>query len=109
MTQITDRKAQLLARLEELDELESKGSDERAVVTLDQQSVGRVSRVDLLQRQKMAEETYRRRRLERARLLAALKRIESDEYGFCAECGSEIGAGRLSADPAAHLCIDCAK
>ncbi|WP_246209815.1 TraR/DksA family transcriptional regulator [Pikeienuella piscinae] len=43
------------------------------------------------------------------RIVAALKRIESEEYGWCANCGAEIAPGRLAADPTAHLCIECAR
>lgn len=33
--------------------------------------------------------------------------IESDEYGFCEECGVEIGLKRLEARPVTDLCIGC--
>jgi DnaK suppressor protein len=33
--------------------------------------------------------------------------IDADEYGFCEECGVEIGIKRLEARPTASLCIDC--
>lgn len=33
--------------------------------------------------------------------------IDSDDYGFCETCGSEIGLPRLDARPTATLCIDC--
>lgn len=33
--------------------------------------------------------------------------IEKDDYGFCEECGVEIGIRRLEARPTADLCIDC--
>jgi len=36
-----------------------------------------------------------------------LETIESDEYGFCEQCGVEIGVKRLEARPTATLCIDC--
>lgn len=36
-----------------------------------------------------------------------LELIEKDEYGFCDECGVEIGIRRLEARPTANLCIDC--
>ncbi len=38
---------------------------------------------------------------------AALERIESGDYGYCLECGIEIGLERLEARPTATLCIDC--
>lgn len=38
---------------------------------------------------------------------AAHERIESGDYGVCAECGRDIGFERLRANPAAVRCIDC--
>lgn len=37
----------------------------------------------------------------------ALDDIESGEYGFCEDCGTEIGIRRLEARPTATKCIDC--
>ena len=39
----------------------------------------------------------------------ALRRIESDEYLYCAICGEEIGEPRLNALPSVALCIECAQ
>ncbi|WP_111980199.1 RNA polymerase-binding protein DksA [Algibacillus agarilyticus] len=36
-----------------------------------------------------------------------LQLIEDDDFGFCKECGIEIGIRRLEARPTADLCIDC--
>ncbi len=36
-----------------------------------------------------------------------LKRVETDDYGWCDSCGSEIGIRRLEARPTATLCFDC--
>lgn len=36
-----------------------------------------------------------------------LKRVETDDYGWCDACGSEIGIRRLEARPTATLCFDC--
>ncbi len=36
-----------------------------------------------------------------------LARIDSGDYGFCDNCGVEIGLNRLEARPTATLCIDC--
>ena len=99
----------LTARRDEIAALESTNDADRAVVELDQQNIGRLSRMDALQRQAMAEETRRRRKLELRRIDQALRLIDEDEYGWCAKCGEEIGAGRLEVDPTATLCIDCAR
>ena len=108
MRNIAEAKETLTTRLAEITALDAAGEDERATVALDQQAIGRLARMDLLQRQQMAKETQRRRQLERARIEAALRRIDEDEYGWCAECGAEISERRLSVDPTAHLCVDCA-
>jgi len=34
-------------------------------------------------------------------------RIDKDDYGYCENCGIEIGLKRLEARPTATLCIDC--
>ncbi len=36
-----------------------------------------------------------------------LAKIDSGDYGFCENCGVEIGLNRLEARPTATLCIDC--
>ena len=36
-----------------------------------------------------------------------LSKIDADEYGYCENCGIEIGLGRLEARPTATQCIDC--
>lgn len=34
-------------------------------------------------------------------------KIDTGEYGYCENCGVEIGLRRLEARPTASLCIDC--
>jgi|TARA_B110000967_G_scaffold35457_1_gene34520 DnaK suppressor protein len=36
-----------------------------------------------------------------------LVRVEEDDYGFCDQCGVDIGIRRLEARPTADLCVDC--
>ena len=44
---------------------------------------------------------------ELAAIDTALKAIESGTYEVCLQCGLEIGADRLRAQPLARRCIDC--
>jgi DnaK suppressor protein len=37
----------------------------------------------------------------------SLEDIKTGEYGYCEQCGIEIGLRRLEARPTATLCIDC--
>lgn len=108
-TAIERTKERLLARRRELDEQDIGSEQARSVVALDQTSVGRLSRMDAMQGQAMAQATQRRRQVEMQRISAALKRIEEDEYGWCIDCGDEIAAKRLEFDPTATLCIACAE
>lgn len=36
-----------------------------------------------------------------------IAKIDAGEYGYCKNCGIEIGLSRLEARPTATLCIDC--
>jgi DnaK suppressor protein len=36
-----------------------------------------------------------------------IARIDAEDYGYCENCGAEIGLKRLEARPTATLCIDC--
>jgi len=101
------RKA-LLARRQELTALSEMSADSREAVALDQQSVGRLSRMDAMQAQAMAKANERQRRVELSRIDSALRRIDEDEYGYCQKCGEEIAEKRLVVDPAASFCVDCA-
>ena len=104
-----DLRARIEAELEELTELRSAHSADSAPVSLDQQSVGRVSRMDAMQRQAMAVASERRRKARIEALKGALRRIELGDYGFCANCGEPIALGRLNADPTAVFCVSCAR
>jgi DnaK suppressor protein len=98
----------LQTRLRELEALASGSGTDGDVVALDQQRVGRLSRMDAMQAREMAGATRRRREQEHRRVLAALARIDAGEYGYCVECDAPIPEGRLEIDPSAALCVDCA-
>lgn len=98
----------LVERLAELDRLDALNADGRAPVTLQQDSVGRLSRMDAMQQQAMAKAEERRRKAERKRIGAALERIGEGEWSWCVTCGEEIAAGRLQGDPSVATCVKCA-
>lgn len=78
------------------------------IVELDQAKVGRLSRMDAMQAQAMAQASAQRREATLRRIAAALSRVEDDDYGDCTECGEPIARQRLEFDPTVLLCIDCA-
>lgn len=97
------------ARQQEVEAHSDASSNSRATVELDQQSVGRLSRMDAIERKAMADATNNMRQLELKQLKAALARIEAGEYGYCVDCGEAIEATRLLHSLAVLKCLDCAK
>ena len=93
---------------EEIEQLEKVSGDASDTVSLDQTKVGRLSPMDALQAQQMAQETQRRRQQQLVRIRGALNRLDAGDYGYCLACGEEIGLGRLRIDPSATQCIGCA-
>lgn len=79
-----------------------------ATVELDQSRVGRLSRMDAMQGQAMSQEAQRRREQELRQITAALKRIETGDYGYCVDCDKSIAEARLEIDPATRRCVVCA-
>ena len=107
MTEDEARQA-LLVRRAELDREDASNADSRNTVELQQDSVGRLSRIDAMQQQAMAQATERRRVAERARIAAALERLDDGEWGYCLKCGEEIAEKRLRHDPSVANCVNCA-
>ncbi|MEM7443148.1 MAG: TraR/DksA C4-type zinc finger protein [Pseudomonadota bacterium] len=98
----------LQERRQELVDLAHAASDVSGPVELDQTTQGRLSRMDAMQVQAMAQETERRRRLEIVRIDAALTRLDEDAYGYCVACGELIEPKRLAHDPSVPNCLSCA-
>lgn len=101
-------RALLEARLEELRRQDALAVEGTAPVTLEQDSVGRLSRVDAMQQQAMALASQRRREGERKQIEAALRRTREGEYGSCLSCGEEIAEARLRHNPSVPRCVNCA-
>jgi len=102
-------KERLLRMKSEITDLSDAAKNNRKPVALDQQSVGRLSRMDSLQVQAMDQAAEQRRRRDLLRIGSALERLETGDYGYCVTYDEEIGAKRLDLDPATPLCIQCAK
>ena len=104
----TEARMRLLEIQSELEAIAAAGDESTGVVELDQQRVGRLSRMDALQNQAMSKELMRRRAAALSAVRAALKRIEDGAYGDCEACGEPINPRRLELAPTARLCVDCA-
>ena len=104
----TDWRTKLLHLREELEGIADSAAEASEVVELDQSKVGRLSRMDAMQGQAMAQASKERREQRLRQIEAALARLDDDEYGYCQACGELIDPRRLEFDPTTLLCIDCA-
>ncbi|MBT8115778.1 MAG: TraR/DksA C4-type zinc finger protein [Arenicella sp.] len=78
-------------------------------VELDQNRVGRLSRMDAMQGQAMAQASAARQAHQLKLIEFALQRIDDGVYGLCLECDNKIAVARLEIDPATEYCISCAE
>jgi DnaK suppressor protein len=101
-------KNKLEERLAELVAAQEASKEERKPVELDQARFGRLTRMDAMQQQQMAQAAGRMAEIEIQRIHQALKRIEAGNFGICLTCEEEISEKRLNVDPSLPTCIDCA-
>lgn len=78
-------------------------------VELDQNRVGRLSRMDAMQGQAMAQASAGRQEQQLTLIADALERIDEGVYGRCLECDDRIAHARLDVEPTAEYCINCAQ
>jgi DnaK suppressor protein len=105
---IDEMRHKLLSLRAELLGAAETGRESSQTVELDQSRVGRLSRMDAMQVQAMAQASMRRREQDLRDISAALARIDSGDFGYCETCGEAIAGKRLAINPAARLCIGCA-
>ena len=91
----------------DLKRLERQVAQKLGPVELDQTSVGRLSRMDALMNQGLAQASEMRA-VEELRLVEdALERIENGTYGICNSCKRPIDVDRLKVLPEVRDCADC--
>lgn len=96
-TELEARRAELLFRINELEqELESHESKDWEDLATEREGD------EVLEQIGMSAST------EIIKIDAALRRIETDEYGFCVKCGAEISQKRLDMLPFTPFCRNCA-
>ncbi len=102
--QISRTLAQLRQSL--LDDLE-RGAMGSETVALEQNKVGRLSRMDALQQQAMhkASQSLIRKRL--VQIEKAMNALDAGEYGYCEACGDQISDARLQVRPESLMCVPC--
>ena len=106
-TQREELAADVRALLSTLTESLELSADGAATVELDQQSVGRLSRMDEMQRQAMAKSGRRSVELRLQQTRAAVAALDRGDYGACRACEEPIGYARLKARPETPFCLEC--
>lgn len=98
--QLLSERAEIVAALE---------TNDHEPVKLDQTAVGRLSRMDAMQGQALAQDVRRRRQQRMVAIAKALQRIDEDEYGYCLNCADDMDPKRLEIDATAEYCVACAE
>lgn len=105
--QISEQRKRLNELKDQIETTLSQSKEAARPVELDQQAVGRLSRIDAIQQQKMVEANRRRQSLRLKQIKAALVAMESGDYGVCRRCEESIAWPRLQAQPECFICLDC--
>lgn len=96
--QLESKKAELTARLERITANLRRGYDADSK-----------ERAKELEDSEVVDALGNEAREELAKISAALRRIDNDDFGNCVECGAAVEPARLAAYPYADECIECAK
>ncbi len=105
--QLAELETDLRGLREELaEQLQRLGEDSKPV-ELDQQMVGRLSRMDAMQQQQMAAANASHTRAHLSRIDLALQAITDGEFGYCRQCDKPIAWLRLKVRPDSPLCVSC--
>jgi len=105
--QLAQLRGRLLEIRQELAATLKTNTEQSQTVELDQASVGRLSRMDAIQQQQMADAQKRRNELRLKQIAVALAAFDDDAYGDCKVCGEPIGFKRLWARPESPACVPC--
>ncbi len=102
-------KARVEALIADLDQAIAQRELDAQTVELDQTRQGRLSRMDALQAQAMAQAAGRRALGERAVLRGVLRDLQKEDFGLCEDCEEPIAWPRLLLKPGARCCLSCAQ
>ncbi|MDH3602493.1 MAG: TraR/DksA family transcriptional regulator [Candidatus Tectomicrobia bacterium] len=104
--QLEDLRQKLLALQDDLTTLLDVSADSARPVSLDQ-PIGRLSRMDAIQDQQMAQANRRGYELRLRQVQAGLSAMDEGDYGYCKKCEDPVGYARLGVRPEAPFCLPC--
>lgn len=102
---IRDELLRSLTRLER--SLKASGAAARPR-DLEQDTVGRLSRIEALQNAGFTQKLEAREKAQLEQILSALRRLDDGSYGACNGCGGAIPFERLIIFPETLACSSCA-
>lgn len=105
-SQTAELRDALQVRREELEAVLDSSADGAKPVDLSE-PIGRLSRLDAIQQQKMTVANREGQAAELRRITVALAALDSGDYGYCRHCEESIRFERLRARPDAQICIAC--
>lgn len=106
-SEIEQFRQKLLSLRAELQAREESAKETTMPVELDQAGMGRLSRMDAMLSQQMAQEGSRRRKRQLDKIDGALRRLLAGGYGRCFVCEEDLDTRRLSIDPTITRCMKC--
>ena len=104
--QLDTLRQQLLTLQDELTTLLDLSAESSKPVALDQ-PIGRLTRMDAIQAQHMAQANRSSHEVRLRQVQAGLAAMDDDTYGLCKICEDPIGFPRLSVRPEASFCLQC--
>ena len=106
-SQIEEIKLKLQSEIESTDQ---KISDytELCKPIAPENAIGRVSRMDAINNKSVVEAALRESEKKLEQLLHMQQNINSEMFGICIKCKSEILFGRLLIRPQSKCCVKCA-
>ncbi|PLX84993.1 MAG: hypothetical protein C0618_10960 [Desulfuromonas sp.] len=104
--QCAELRADLVTLIDQLRDLLAASESGCRPVGLDQ-PIGRLSRMDALQQQQMAQATRQKHELRLGLAQQALTLLERGTYGDCRRCEEPVGYARLKARPETPFCLEC--
>lgn len=97
----------LLSARDSAEALLTQTSEDTKPVETSGGSIGRLTRMDAMQMQAMAQMNRRQLQVRLQQVEAALIALERGTYGLCRNCKEPIGIQRLEALPEAPFCVYC--
>lgn len=61
----------------------------------------------LIERSMLLQQDIRRAANEKQRIITAIHRVRTGDFGYCDDCGVDIPEARLRLDPAVSMCVEC--